>query len=76
VNEFEVFSGSVPARHSQWLALADALDAALLTLHTAIPDPLWFGPSRRAFDVNTERVMDELRQARWAILDIDQGMPQ
>lgn len=76
MNEFEVLSGNAPARHGQWLALADALDAAFVTLHSAIPDPLWFGPSRRAFDVNADRVISELRQARWAVLSAHNGMPQ
>lgn len=56
---------------SQWLALADALDAAVVALHTAVPDPLWFGPSRTAFDENVELVMAELRQARWAVLTVE-----
>jgi hypothetical protein len=76
VNEYQALSSFLPARHGQWLALADALDAALITLHTAIPDPLWFGPSRRAFDINAELVMTELRQARWAVLSAQQGIPQ
>jgi hypothetical protein len=73
VNEFEGYSGISPAGHSLWLALADALDAAAVTLHCAVPDPLWFGRSRYAFDRNAEQVMAELRQARWAILALEQG---
>ncbi|WP_298120809.1 hypothetical protein [uncultured Aurantimicrobium sp.] len=68
MNEFEGYFGFSPAGHSLWLALADALDAAVVTLHTAVPDPLWFGPSRYAFDHNAEQVMADLRQARWAVL--------
>ena len=63
--------GFTTAGSSQWLALADALDAAIVTLHTAVPDPLWFGPSRNAFDQSAELVMTELRQARWAVLTVE-----
>jgi len=73
VNEFEGLSGFPPAGHSQWLALADALDAAVVTLHTTVPDPLWYGPSRYAFDHNAEQVMAVLRHARWAILALEPG---
>lgn len=64
-------SGYSPARNSQWMALADALDAAVVTLHTAIPDPLWFGPSRQAFDSTAGNVEAQLRHARWAVLSVD-----
>lgn len=74
VIESQHISGSVPARHGQWLALSDALDAAVVTLHTAVPDPLWFGPARRAFDHNAELVMTELRQARWSVLSAESGL--
>lgn len=72
--ESQLISGYVPARHGQWLALADALDAAVVTLHTAVPDPLWFGPARSAFDYNVELVMSELRQARWAVLSAETSL--
>jgi hypothetical protein len=71
VNELQGLSSFVTAGRSQWLALADALDAAVVVLHTAVPDPLWFGPSRTAFDQNAELVMAELRQARWAVLTVE-----
>ena len=67
-------NGFTPARHGQWLALADALDAAVVTLHTAVPDPLWFGPARNAFDHQVEHVMAELRHARWAVLEAENGL--
>lgn len=53
------------------MALADALYAAVVTLHTAIPDPLWFGPSRQAFDSTAGNVEAHLRHARWAVLSVD-----
>lgn len=71
MNELQGLSSFVTAGRSQWLALADALDAAVVALHTAVPDPLWFGPSRTAFDQNVELVMAELRQARWAVLTVE-----
>lgn len=71
MNELQGLSSFVTAGRSQWLALADALDAAVVVLHTAVPDPLWFGPSRTAFDQNVELVMAELRQARWAVLTVE-----
>ncbi len=71
MNELQGLSSFVTAGCSQWLALADALDAAVVALHTAVPDPLWFGPSRTAFDQNVELVMAELRQARWAVLTVE-----
>lgn len=64
-------AGYAPARHSQWMALADALDAAVVTLHNAVPDPLWFGPSRQAFDSSADNVEEHLRQARWAVLSTE-----
>ncbi|MEY2698564.1 MAG: hypothetical protein RL720_520 [Actinomycetota bacterium] len=73
VSEFPGIGGIAPAGQSQWLALAEALDEAIVTLHTAVPDPLWFGPSRRAFDSTAEEVMNQLRQARWEVLPIAQG---
>jgi hypothetical protein len=73
--ESQAANGFSPARHSQWLALAEALDAAVISLHTAIPDPLWFGPARNAFDHHVERVMAELRLARGAVLDANAGLP-
>ena len=72
--ESQLISGYMPARHGQWLALADALDAAVVTLHTAVPDPLWFGPARSAFDHNVELVMAELRQARWTVLSAETSL--
>lgn len=74
MTDFLPISGYEPARHSQWLALADSLDAAAVTLHIAIPDPLWFGPARIAFDHTVERVVAELRQARWAVLAAEQSL--
>jgi hypothetical protein len=71
VNELQGLSSFGTAGRSQWLALADALDASVVTLHTAVPDPLWFGPSRTAFDQNAELVIAELRQARWAALTME-----
>ena len=73
MNDFQEWGSFAPSAHSQWVALADALDVAIVTLHNAIPDPLWFGPSRRAFDFTAEAVMNELRQARWEVLSIEQG---
>jgi hypothetical protein len=73
--ESQAVNGYSPARHGQWLALAEALDAAVVTLHTAIPDPLWFGPARNAFDHHVEHVMTELRLARGAVLDAEAGLP-
>ena len=72
--ESQLISGSLPARHGQWLALAEALDAAVVTLHAAVPDPLWFGPARSAFDHNVELVLAELRQARWAVLSAETSL--
>ena len=72
--ESQLISGSLPARHGQWLALAEALDAAVVTLHAAVPDPLWFGPARSAFDHNVELVLAELRQARWAVLSAESSL--
>ena len=72
--ESQLISGCVTARHGQWLALADALDAAVVTLHTAVPDPLWFGPARSAFDDNVEQVLTELRHARWAVLSAETSL--
>ena len=72
--ESQLISGSLPALHGQWLALAEALDAAVVTLHAAVPDPLWFGPARSAFDHNVELVMAELRQARWAVLSAETSL--
>ena len=72
--ESQLISGYMPARHGQWLALADALDAAVVTLHTAVPDPLWFGPARSAFDHNVELVMAELRHARWSVLSAETSL--
>ena len=72
--ESQLISGFVPARHGQWLALADALDAAVVTLHTSMPDPLWFGPARSAFDHNVELVVAELRNARWAVLSAETSL--
>jgi hypothetical protein len=46
----------------------------VVTLHTAVPDQLWFGPARRAFDHNVELVMAELRQARWSVLSAESGL--
>jgi len=66
-----VNSGYSPARNSQWMVLADALDAAVVTLHAAVPDPLWFGPSRQAFDSTAGNVEDNLRNARWAVLSVE-----
>ena len=53
------------------MALAEALDAAVVTLHASVPDPLWFGPSRQAFDSTAGNVEDHLRHARWAVLSVD-----
>jgi len=73
--ESQAANGFSPARHGQWLALAEALDAAVVTIHTAIPDPLWFGPARNAFDHHVEHVLAELRLARGAVLDAEAGLP-
>ena len=73
--ESQAANGFSPARHGQWLALAEALDAAVFTLHTAIPDPLWFGPARTAFDHHVELVKTELRLARGAAIDVEAGLP-
>lgn len=64
--------GFAPAGRSQWLALADALDSALVTLQMGVPDPLWFGPSRQHFDQNAEHVMHLLRTARWEVLAVEE----
>lgn len=73
VIEQQTLAYSAPAGHGRWLALADALDAAVVTLRMGVPDPLWFGPSRYAFDHTAELVIDELRQARWAALAAESG---
>jgi hypothetical protein len=73
--EFQAANGFSPARHGQWLALAEALDAAVVTLHAAIPDPLWFGPARNSFDHHVELVKTELRLARGDVLDAEAGLP-
>lgn len=66
--EYLGHEGFAPAGRSQWLALADALDSALVTLQMGVPDPLWFGPSRHHFDQNAEHVVHLLRTARWEVL--------
>lgn len=73
MSDFQAVNGFPLARHSQWLALADALDDAAVTLHAEMPDPLWFGPARSAFDHNVELVITELRHARWSVLSAEMG---
>ena len=73
--ELQGAQGFAPAGRSQWLALADALDSALVTVKMGIPDPLWFGPSRRNFDHSAEHVISVLRTARWEVLSAEMAQP-
>ena len=75
VLEYQGLAGFTPAGRSQWLALADALDSALITLQVGVPDPLWFGPSRQHFDQNAEHVLSVLRSARWEVLSAEVTEP-
>ena len=73
--ELQGSEGFTPAGRSQWLALADALDSALVTVKMGIPDLLWFGPTRRNFDLSAEHVISALNTARWEVLSAEMAQP-
>ena len=57
-----------PHTSHQWHTLAAALEQSIATLKEGVPDPLWWGSARAAYDAQVEDIITELQQARWAIL--------
>lgn len=68
MTEFSYLTGAPTLAVGQWLALAGALDSAALTLRHAVPDPLWFGPSRHSFDQSAAEISSELNRVQEEIV--------
>ena len=57
-----------PQTRMIWQDLVATIDASIHTLHNGVPDPLWWGSARVAYDAQVEDIISELRQAKWEIL--------
>lgn len=68
MTEFSYLAGAPSAAVGQWLALAGALDSAALTLRHAVPDLLWFGPSRQSFDQSAAEISAELNRVQEEVI--------
>ncbi len=60
------YSGSTDVMN--WHEIARALEHSIATLQEGIPDPLWWGSARTAYDASVADIIHELQSARWAIL--------
>lgn len=65
MSEVDLFSGTDAV---YWHELAGTLELSIATLQSGIPDPLWWGPARAAYDASLADIIEELQHARWAIL--------
>lgn len=57
-----------PLARMNWLELIGAIDASIHTLQTGVPDPLWWGSARAAYDAQVNDIIAELQQAKREIL--------
>lgn len=51
-----------------WHDLVATIDASIQTLHNGVPDLLWWGSARAAYDAQVEEIISELLQAQKEIL--------
>ena len=51
-----------------WHDLVATIDASIHTLRNGVPDPLWCGSARGAYDAQVEEIIAELLQAQKEIL--------
>ncbi|MDH6532147.1 hypothetical protein M2119_000384 [Aurantimicrobium minutum] len=68
MTEFSYLTGAPTLTVGQWLTLAGALDSAALMLRQAVPDPLWFGPSRQSFDQSAAEISAELNRVQEEVI--------
>ncbi|MEY4039504.1 MAG: hypothetical protein RLZZ52_372 [Actinomycetota bacterium] len=68
MTEFSYLTGAPTQTVGHWLALAGALNSASLTLRQAVPDSLWFGPSRQSFDSSAAEIAAELTRVHEEIV--------
>lgn len=68
MTEFSYLTGAPSPAVGQLLALAGALNSASLTLRQAVPDSLWFGPSRQSFDDSAAEIASELHRVHEEIV--------